>query len=477
MNTPNTKYASDIHRKESRMKKFLLLGIVFWMLFILPSCSTNGDSLQAQEISSDEEMLELFHDIYAKIIDEYVDEQLPQELIYAALRGMISSLNDPYSRFLDNEELSDLQMSTSGVFGGLGMHVNKHRSDNEEERHLEVISPIEGTPAFFAGMRSGDLIIDVEGEPTNVMSTLEAVMLLRGEPGSTVTITVKRGSGNPFEVSLTRELITVPAIRAGIIEDDIAYIKLILFSEHTAVAFKEFFEKEYQADTHKGLIIDLRGNGGGLLSAANKMVDYFFDDGTIVSLRGRNRENETVYTASKSQLIPDEIPIVVLIDNATASASEILAGALKDRERAIIIGTTSYGKGSVQEVLLFGEEGIRLTTARYYTPSGASIDEVGIPPDIEISDPLISEEEDEVLIQLLESGIITAFAQNNSNATQAEQDAFIVDIAEEYTPLNEWYARRFLRSELFRTSENKLLPFDARYDAALNEAIEYLRSN
>ncbi len=399
------------------------------------------------------------------------DSEEPKPLMYSAIESMFSVANDQHTRFMDEWELEQLSVSTAGAFGGVGMYVNKYRSEIEEEQFLEVISPIEGTPAFYAGLQAGDLIVDIEGKSTQLLSTTEAVLLLRGVPGTSVTIGVKRGSSEIYKVTLKRETIQIPSVRFGVINDDIAYIELILFSENTVELFEEAY-KEMDAEYDlSGLIVDMRGNGGGLLSSAIQLGDFFFRNGTIVSIEGRIKSRNQEFKARRATLIPTDLPVAVLVDGGSASASEILVGALKDRTRAITIGEKTYGKGSVQEIFRFGEVGARLTVARYYTPAGETIDGVGIEPDIEISNPSLDEEKSAEFLELIQSGKIVDFAQANKSASDDQIEKFVNSLTEGDETYR-WHVGRYLRQEMFRFNENKPLAFDLDYDDVLQRAVE-----
>lgn len=323
--------------------------------------------------------LKLFGDIFERVRAEYVEEVSDQALIESAINGMLAAL-DPHSGYLDANRYRDMQVQTRGEFGGLGIEVTM------ENGLVKVVSPIDDTPAHKAGVQAGDLISHIDGEPVSGLSLGEAVERMRGPVDTKIQLRlIRRGRDEPIEVTLTRAVIKISPVRARL-EGDIGYVRLTTFNEHTATAMREKIEelKRQAAGTLRGYVLDLRNNPGGLLDQAVAVADAFLDRGEIVSTRGRRPDSIQRFNARPGDLA-DGLPIVVLINGGSASASEIVAGALQDQRRAIVMGTASFGKGSVQTIMpIAGQGAIRLTTARYYTPSGASIQAKGIIPDIEV---------------------------------------------------------------------------------------------
>ena len=309
----------------------------------------------------------------------YVEDVSDKKLIEAAINGMLSSL-DPHSSFLDDQSFKYMSEQTKGKFGGLGIEVTM------ENGVVKVVSPIDDTPASKAGLKPGDYITNIDGEAVMGMTLNDAVDKMRGKIGSKVKLTIRRINEKPLEVTLKREEIKIQSVKNSIKADDVVYIRISSFSEDvdtmTAKAIKD--AKKKLGDKLKGVVIDVRNNPGGLLDQAVNVSDLFLDKGEIVSTRSRNEEDTVKYTAKEGD-IAKGLPIVVIINDGSASASEIVAGALQDHKRAIILGEKSFGKGSVQTVIPLGKYGaMRLTTARYYTPSGRSIQAKGIEPDIEV---------------------------------------------------------------------------------------------
>ncbi|MGE4528225.1 MAG: S41 family peptidase [Rhodospirillaceae bacterium] len=335
-------------------------------------------SANARNDDSAYEYLNLFGDVFERVRRDYVEEVSDKQLIEAAISGMLQSL-DPHSAYLDKESYADMQVDTKGEFGGLGIEVTM------EAGLVKVISPIDDTPAAEAGVQAGDMITHIDHVPVLGLALSEAVDKMRGPVGTEIVITVRRGAKETFDIKLKRAVIKIKSVRARS-EGEIGYLRITSFNERTDANLKKAI-KEMRADKKKplkGFILDLRNNPGGLLEQAVAVADDFLDHGEIVSTRARDARETERYNAAKGDLI-DGLPLVVLINGGSASASEIVAGALQDQKRAILMGTKSFGKGSVQTIIpLRGHGAMKLTTARYYTPSGRSIQAVGIEPDIEV---------------------------------------------------------------------------------------------
>ncbi len=323
--------------------------------------------------------LKLFGDVFERVRAEYVEEISDQELIEAAINGMLTSL-DPHSGYLDAKKYRDMQVQTKGEFGGLGIEVTM------EDGLVKVVSPIDDTPAYRAGIQAGDVITHINKEPVLGMSLAEAVERMRGPVDTSIALTLRRpGEDQPIDVSMARAVITISPVRWNA-KEDVGYVRITTFNEQTEAKLSEAVEalKSQLGDKMKGVVVDLRNNPGGLLEQAVQVADTFLDRGEIVSTRGRRPDSIQRFNARQGDLL-DGRPMVVLINGGSASASEIVAGALQDHGRAIVMGTPSFGKGSVQTIMpLPGHGAIRLTTARYYTPSGTSIQAKGITPDIEV---------------------------------------------------------------------------------------------
>lgn len=355
----------------------MIKNILFFLVMFVTS---NFTAIAASEINTDDIVaLDLLGEVFYKIKTDYVEEETNQKLVEAAINGVLSSL-DPHSSYLDKKTFEEMKTHIKGEFGGIGIEVT---TDNGL---VQIISPIEDTPAYKAGLKAGDYIIMIDDETVMSMTFSEAVKKMRGPKGTTLNLTIIReGVKDPLEFKILRDIINIVSVKSRA-EDDIAYIKIKTFGEKTAEEVVTAFAslKSKIGKNLKGLILDLRGNPGGSFDQSIAVSNLFLNEGEIVSTRGRNKESITRYRAKSGKSIIENIPIVVLIDGGSASASEIVAGALQDHKKGVILGTQSFGKGTVQTVIpLPGDNGaMRLTTARYYTPSGRSIQAEGIAPDI-----------------------------------------------------------------------------------------------
>lgn len=400
-----------------------VLVLVMTSMVILPlqARETNPSPLPLDDLQRFTTVVEHIRKYYVKPADD-------RELFENAIRGMLSGL-DPHSAYLDKEEFSDLRVSTSGKFGGLGLEVTM------EDGFVKVISPIDDTPAARAGMLTGDVIIKLDEKPVKGLSLREAVDIMRGERGTDINLTViRKGVNKPLQIKVTRDIIKVQSIKKEILDDDYAYVRISQFQTRTGedlVANINELKKDRKKPI-KGLILDLRNNPGGILEASVKVSDAFLDapklkhDGLIVYTDGRLPGSKIREKAHSGDVL-EGAPIVVLINGGSASASEIVAGALQDHNRAIVTGTDSFGKGSVQTVLpLKDERGLKLTTALYYTPSGRSIQAKGIVPDIKIDNMKIPEQEQEGILGQLKEKDLQGHLENGNgeNATgMASNDA------------------------------------------------------
>jgi carboxyl-terminal processing protease len=332
-----------------------------------------------QAVSMDD--IRLFTAVFGLVKQAYVEPVDDKTLMQSAVRGLLSGL-DPHSEYLDQRAMDELSEDTSGSYDGLGLEVLS------SEGTLRVIAPIDDTPAERAGIKPGDIITRIDDKTITSDNASEAVNLLRGKPGSSVMLSVlHEGASVPIDLKLTRETIRVASVRVRALDPGYAYIRIVQFQEDTGAELKSKLDKlRKKQDVLRGAILDLRSNPGGLLTSAVEISDDFLDSGKIVSTRGRLKQTDLTFSATPGDLL-DGAPMVVLVDNGTASAAEIVAGALKDNHRALIMGRRTFGKGSVQTVLpLDDEHAVKLTTARYYTPSGISIQAAGIRPDIELAD-------------------------------------------------------------------------------------------
>ncbi len=358
-----------------------------------------------------------FTSVFAKLKSDYVEEVDDRKLLENAIRGMLEGL-DPHSAYLDKEDYLELQESTTGEFGGLGLEVGT------EDGFLKVISPIDDTPAQRAGIKTGDLIIRLDDTPVKGMSLNDAIKLMRGKPGTDIGMTLMReGEEKPIKLTLTRDIIKVQSVRQRMLEPGFGYLRVSSFQTHSEEDVRKGVEK-LKADSQgglRGLVLDLRNNPGGTLSAAVGISDLFLDHGLIVYTEGRVKEAQMRFNAKPEDMLEDA-PMVVLVNAGSASASEIVAGALQDQKRAVIMGQKTFGKGSVQTILPLTEtEALKLTTARYFTPSGRSIQAEGIVPDITINPIIVKEVQDEDL--LIKEADLSRHLENPTLREGGEQEA------------------------------------------------------
>ena len=354
---------------------YLLLGGVLGMTLAVGQGvfaeRSGGETLPLEDLRT-------FTEVFAKIKNDYVEPIDDKTLLENAIRGMLSGL-DPHSTYLVPDDYQDLQAGTSGEFGGLGIEVGM------EDGFVKVIAPIDDTPAQRAGVEAGDLIIRLDDVPVKGMALSDAVKVMRGRPGTDIVLTIVReGTDRPIRITITRDVIRVTSVRSRPLEPGYGYVRISQFQTRTGESLREAVGRlrEEADDTLKGLVLDLRNNPGGVLSAAVAVSDAFLDSGTIVYTEGRMDDAELTFSAKGSDIL-DGVPIVVLVNGGSASASEIVAGALQDHRRAVIMGEKTFGKGSVQTILpMDNGSALKLTTARYYTPSGTSIQARGIVPDI-----------------------------------------------------------------------------------------------
>ena len=352
-----------------KIKNFLVVSIILLNFFGVAH-SKNTDNIYKK--------IDLFSEVLEKIKDEYVEEVDQSEVMDSAINGVLQSL-DPYSSYMNPEIFEEMQTETSGEFGGLGIEVSM------ESGVVKVIAPIDDTPASKAGIKAGDFIVKINGEQVQGKSLMEAVNLMRGPVDSAIEITIRRKGLKKAKVfKIVREIIEIKSVVAEIIDEKIGYLRLRAFNENSDTQLKKEISKLEKNNKLTGYVFDLRNNPGGLLSQAVRISDFFLNDGEIVSTRGRKIRENRKFFAKEGDKINGK-PLIVLINNGSASASEIVAGALQDHKRAILLGETSYGKGSVQSIIPLKNRGaIRLTISKYYLPSGKSISEIGVSPDIKV---------------------------------------------------------------------------------------------
>jgi len=345
------------------MLKYIL---IFLFAFYAPSSFADTKETYRQ--------LSIFNEVYNRVKNQYVEELTDKELVEKALNGMLQAL-DPHSSYMNEEVFKEMQEDTSGTFGGLGIEITTDKG------FIKIISPIDDTPADKAGIQAGDYITHLNGDSVVDMNLKEAIDIMRGEVGTSITLTIIRGTEEPFDVELIRDTIKMASVKHRVL-NDVGVLRVSTFNEQTTSGLKDSIQElEESKNPPIGYVLDLRNNPGGLLTESVSVSDLFLEQGEIVSIRGREKKDVQVFSAKKGDLI-NQKPLVVLINEGSASASEIVAGALQDHDRAVIMGMKSFGKGSVQTIVPIDSGAIRLTIAKYYTPSGDSIQAVGIEPDV-----------------------------------------------------------------------------------------------
>ena len=435
--------------------------VVASLLFALPT--TAQESADSLPLPLNE--VRMFTQALDHIRRAYVEEIDDETLLEYAIQGMLSGL-DPHSAYMAGNEFESLQDTTTGQFGGLGVEVSRR------DGYILVVAPIDGSPADRAGVLAGDLIIEIDNKPIREMQPDDAAKMMRGEPGSQVSITIAREGEEPFDLTLTREIIEISSVRSRMLEPGYAYLRIAQFRGNTGEEFAEELQEllNEEADL-KGLVLDLRNNPGGVLQASVSVVDAFIDSGDIVSTKGRLEDSRSSYSASMQTIAP-ETPLVVLINNGSASASEIVAGALQDHGRALIMGTDSFGKGSVQTVLpLAADKAIKLTTSLYYTPSGRSIQAQGIIPDIEVEEAFVTRRSRSVT-QYKESDLAGHLENGNETeaATGMSENADDSDAAEEESKEGQSDLSAAELAQVLISAEEVLVN-----DYPLNEALNVLK--
>ncbi len=467
-------------KKFSFIRKFARSAGGFLALSVLSSqCFAQSASVSADERRAENKRyIENLYYIFEYLQQNYVDDLDSEKIYHGAIKGIMESAGDPYTTYLDSNSFRSLSDTTEGKFGGVGLSISKaFESTPDKPAYVEVVSPIDDTPGARAGIQAGDLIISVDGTDTSSISMEEVLDRLRGQVGENVALVIRHGSVDR-EVMLTRAEIEVPTVKFGTVDtqknNKIGYMKIINFTPLTAERVQDALDS-FDYSAIKGIVIDLRNNPGGLISSVREVADKFIDNGPIVSTKSRvNHENSVYEASSKKTTFQKGTPIVVLINKGSASASEILSGALKDNHLAYLVGQRSYGKGSVQQVFPLSQtDGFKYTVARYYTPSDVCIDKIGIPPDREVLFPELSEEGEKQYVELFKSDEIEKYVKKNENMTEKDIASFAKSLRKKYDEIDLATLRKLVRNEVQR----KLSPaplVDLDYDIQLNEAIKIL---
>lgn len=451
--------------------------VAFCALFVLASVPpARAESADQNSTAAEGRRYALIiQNVFDFVQRHYVDDVEAKKLYEGAMKGLFEALGDPHSVFLAESDMADLNDTTQGSFGGVGLYITKPTEPPKDGRpaYVEVASPIEDTPGWRAGISPGDYIISIDGVSTEDLTMDQVLARLRGVPGTEVLILIRRGEKLEFPVKLTRAVIEVPTVKSAVIGNDIGYLRITTFTPMTVERVGEALES-FKAKNLKAVVVDLRNNYGGLLQSAIGVSDFFLDGGVVVSTKSRIPGENAVFTAKSKTLLPKAVPVVVLINRGSASASEIVAGALKDRGRAYLVGEKSFGKGSVQQVYPIDAAGFKITTSRYYTPSDVNIDKVGIPPDLEVKFPELTDADAENLNRLIGDGKITDFVKAEPSASETRTATVAKELAATYR-LDESLLRRLIRDERNRTTIAPV--FDLEYDIQLKAAVDLLRGD
>ena len=451
-------------------KERIVWILLVLILLIVTTASGLNNWILAGDTEKTYENLKLFNEIFNLLRTEYYDETraTPDILIEGALEGMIDSLDDPHTSYLSKEYFGELQTETKGEFGGVGIVIGV-RDD-----WITVISPIDDTPAALAGIKARDRIIEIDGQSTEGFTTMDAVKLIRGEVGTDITLTIKRGSSEePMRFTITRGIIKLETVKSTVIDDHIGYFRISQFSEPTAGALSAQIDELLMKGVDS-IIVDLRNNPGGLLTSAIEISDMFLRKGTIVSIKGRNKSQDHTYDAHERTRIPD-LPLVVLVNGGSASGSEIFAGAIKDNDRGTLVGEQTFGKGSVQTVRELPDgSGIKITTALYYTPSGRSIHEVGIEPHEVVEEIEITEAEIKAIEKIEELGLIEQFVKSHGSYTAEQLESLMTQLREKGLEIKKAIVKRLIRNEQEKNKIPGLIDLD--YDVQLRRSVELLNT-
>ncbi|WP_455381357.1 S41 family peptidase [Salinispira pacifica] len=455
----------------------VLISVISLVLLLAPPVFAQSQDAETQRL------LSMFDQVFTFVQNNYVDKVDPHTLVEGALKGLFDSLNDPFSAYLTSDQMRGLTDTTSGEFGGVGMYISKQVAQDGQKGPLfiEVVAPIEDTPAYRAGIHAGDLITKIGDHTTADMTVDDVVNQLRGAPGTDVTITIRRGENLEFPVTLKRSIIEVPTVKRDMISGKsaggqrIGYLRIIQFTPHTAERVREAIQF-FKDNNYTSMIIDLRNDPGGLLNGVIDTADEFFSDGLIVGTKSRVPTENQAFYATPGQMVPNSLPIAVLVDGGTASAAEIMAGALKDRGRGYLIGEKTYGKGSVQQVRNVGDGGFRLTMAKYYTPNGDFIDKKGIEPDKVVKAPALTDEQQKAYVKVLNEQLVQNFVEKNPKPTDAQIAAFIADLKSQGIDLDARTIRYLVKSEVARLTSTPIV-YDLDYDVVLQDAVKMLAGN
>ncbi|EED29997.1 S41 family peptidase [Borreliella garinii] len=461
---------------------YFLLTLIISSLVIVESIFAADESNNKLSRSSYEQMM---IQAFEFVRENYVEPVNDEVIFEGALKGIFQALGDPYSQYLAKKDLEEISKTTVGDYVGIGISIIKkmHSQDKQDKTKnldpnsscVSIVTPFEGGPAYKAGIKSGDCITAVDGKSVSSMEVDQVVDRLKGKEGTKVKVSILRGKDLTLDFELTREKIEIQTIKYDVINQDIGYIRIVSFNPHTSVDFSKALDNLKNRNI-KSLILDLRLNTGGYFQAAIKMADDILSKGTIVSTKSRNSSKPIDYKASSKQILPSDIKIVALIDRSSASASEVFVGALKDNKRAYIIGEKSYGKGVIQHVVPFYTGGFKITSSKYYTPSGKSIHKVGIEPDLEIKSPDFSEEEAVIYKEIFDKKLIEGFLKGKKSITEQEIDFFVENLVKENPKykIDKEFLGKYVFFNYYQDNNKELPIYNLHYDKTLKAACEYL---
>ena len=461
--------------KRRTIQHLLLFILIIGSTFGFCLTSTLG-AIQAAEPDSIADSMGKLETLY-RYIDALFLFDIDENAIYESMaKALFSALDDPYSQYITAEESQDIRDLTQGVYGGIGAYISKpnpeYRDPQDPETYMvTIVAPFAGSPAYRAGLHAGDLISHIDGQLVDELTVEESSARLRGQHDTEVLLTIHRGS-LVFDVTVTRAIVEIPTIRSDMIGKT-GYIHILEFTPVTSDTFREVIGT-FTASGYSSLIIDLRGNPGGAVDAALQIADYLLTDQTMLIMESKLPGSSIEYRSEKGTIVPPSLQVAVLIDGGSASSSEILAGALKDNERAILLGSTSFGKGLVQNVYPFGEDYFKVTAARYLTPARQDIHEIGIIPDIEMTEPELTDEEVEHYRTLIETNRIKEFVKEHPIQDPAADQALIEELRSEGILLPERYLQRLIRSEYEYLMDFPPV-YDLDYDLVLQEALRVLK--
>lgn len=460
---------------------FLLL-LIFFATIITFTVKSNLATAQAEgRKETVKDYIYGIEDTFNFVLKNYVEEVDAKTLYEGAMKGLFDALDDPHSSFLTEKEIRDLNKNTlQGEYGGVGLYIQKKdpskldANSTENDKYVIISAPIEGTPGFRAGLHALDLITHINSESVEDITVDETVNRLTGPVGTDVTVSILRKPNIKFDVVLTREKIEVPTVKAAMIDDSVLYIKILNWSVHTADRMRDALLEAKNNKVGK-IIVDVRSNPGGLLNSVIEVSDLFISKGKIVSTKGRSIQSISISSATAdTTIVPASTKVVVLINEFSASASEIFAGAMKDSGKAKTFGATTFGKGSVQIPRSIGNSGYKLTTSLFYTPSGRKIDGQGVEPDFEVKEKELDEDEIDSLQKLLENEYIDKFIEENANPSNTEIEKFLAGLREnEGIKLDDRLIKKLIQNEIDRSLDFPPI-YDLEYDIVLQRALEYL---